>query len=362
LYCLPIITTITFAKTFLSILKKKVLSIIDIAGQLGISQSTVSFILNGKAKERRISDATTQRVLKFVEEVGYKPNLLARSFRTGKTNIIGLMVESIANPFFANLARLIEENAYKNGYKILYCSTENDSGKARELMHMFKDRHVDGYIIIPTEGIRDDVNKLAAGGASVILFDRCFEGDAIDYVVLDNFNSTYNATKHLIDQGYKNIGFVTISSLQSQMQQRLAGYEKALDDHSLQHYVKEVGFYLDTNTVVDYIVDFILRKKKLDAVIFATNYLGVSGLKAIKKAGLAIPDDLAVVCYDDLELFELHTPRITSIAQPIQEMSEQLINILLDKLASKNSINHKVTLPGKLIIRESSPKIARRKK
>jgi len=334
--------------------EQKIFSIIDIAKQLNISQATVSFILNGKSKERRISDKTTQRVLKFVEKVGYKPNLLARSFRTGKTNIIGLMVESISNPFFANFARLIEENAYKNGYKILYCSTENDPAKARELLQMFKDCHVDGYIITPTEDIKDDIDKLVNGGAQVVLFDRCFEGGTIDYVMLDNFQCTYNAVKHLVEQGYKEIGFITINSLQSQMQERLRGYEKAADDNNLSQYIKEIGFNMDDINVVAHIVDFLTRKKKLDAIIFATNYLAINGLKAIKQMQLGIPSDIAVISFDDHILFELYTPTITTIAQPIKAMSVQLMNILLDKLASKKLTNHKVILPATLIIRESS--------
>ncbi len=338
-------------------MKKKVLSIIDIAKQLHLSQSTVSFILNGKSKERRISVETTQKVLKFIEQVGYKPNLLARSFRTGKTNIIGLMVENISNPFFARLAGLIEENAYKNGYKILYCSTENEPAKARELMQLFKDRHIDGYIITPTEGIKDDIDKLVNAGAPVILFDRYFEGGNHDYVLLDNFQSAYNAVQHLVDQGFREIGFITINSLQSQMQDRLHGYEKATDNNDLKHYVKEVGFNMSDDNVVEHIVDFLARKTKLDAVIFSTNYLGVNGLKAIKKMGLAIPKDIAVMSFDDNVVFELHTPTITAIEQPIEAMSVQLINILLDKLTSKNVINHKVTVPGKLVIRESTTRV-----
>lgn len=335
-------------------MKNKVLSIIDIAKQLNISQSTVSFILNGKSKERRISEVTTQRVLHFIDEVGYKPNLLARSLRTGKTNIIGLIVEDISNPFFANLARHIEEVAYKSGYKILYCSTENNPEKAKELIHIFKARRVDGYIITPTEGIMEEVNKLKNEGASVILFDRVFDKDNNDFVVLDNFSSTYKAVVHLKEQGYSEIGFVTINSLQSQMQQRLRGYEKAIDDHGLNHHVKEVGFHLGDLNVIEHIMDFLDRKQQLDAIIFSTNYLGVSGLKALKQAGLTIPNDIAVVSFDDHVLFELYNPSITSIAQPIEAMSEQLINILLDKLGSKNKISHQVTLPGQLIIRESS--------
>ena len=339
-------------------MKKKSLSIVDIAKQLNISQTTVSFILNGKSKDKRISDEMTDKVLKFVEKVGYKPNLLARSFRTGKTNIIGLMVEDISNPFFANVARLIEEKAYANGYKILYCSTENDARKAQELLLMFKDRCVDGYIITPTESLLKDVEGLVSSGAPVILFDRRFEDDRFDYVLLDNQASSYNAAKHLIDQGFRDIGFITINSLQTQMKDRMTGYEKAMEEHGLNQYIKEVSFSLNTEQSVEHIEDFLRRKKKLEAVIFSTNYLGISGLRAIKNLGLSIPNDLAVISFDDHILFDLYSPTITSIAQPIEEMSAQLINILLQKLSGgqdqKNAEKQQIILPGQLILRQSS--------
>lgn len=339
-------------------MKKKSLSIVDIAKQLNISQTTISFILNGKSKDKRISDEMTEKVLRFVEKVGYKPNLLARSFRTGKTNIIGLMVEDISNPFFANVAYLIEEKAYANGYKILYCSTENDPRKARELLLMLKDRCVDGYIITPTESLLKEVEGLVNDGAPVILFDRRFEDDNFDHVLLDNRSSTYNASKHLIDQGFREIGFITINSLQTQMKERMTGYENAMDDHGLNQHIKEVSFSHAGEQTVEHIEDFIRRKKKLEAVIFSTNYLGISGLKAIRNLGLSIPDDLAVVSFDDHILFDMYTPGITSIVQPIEEMSAQLINILLQKLSlpqdHKTAIRQQIILPGQLIVRQSS--------
>lgn len=343
-------------KIFLTKLKKKAYSLVDIAKKLNISTTTVSFILNGKAEEKRISNVLKEKVLRFVEEVNYKPNLLARSFRTGKTNIIGLMVEDISNSFFSNLARLIEEKAYKSGYKILYCSTGNDPEKAMELMQMFKDRRIDGYIITPTDGIKDEIDQLVSSGVPVILFDRKYEHTQHDFVVLDNYQSTFNAVEHLVTNGFKEIGFVTINSLQSQMQQRLSGYEAAIDKFGLKSHIKELSFNLDGANMTEYIVDFIKRKKNLDAVFFATNYLCISGLKAINQLKLSIPDDIGVVSFDDHVAFDLHNPGITAITQPIEVMAEQLINILLDKLAFTNQHVHQIILPGQLISRNSSAK------
>ena len=337
-------------------MKKKTYSLVDIAKKLNISTTTVSFILNGKAEEKRISNELKEKVLRFIEEINYKPNLLARSFRTGKTNIIGLMVEDISNSFFSNLARLIEEKAYKSGYKILYCSTGNDPVKAGELMQMFKDRRIDGYIITPTDGIKNEIDQLISNGIPVILFDRKFENAEYDFVVLDNYNSAYNAVEHLVANGFKEIGFVTINSLQSQMKQRLAGYEKAIEKFKLKPYIKELSFNLDSNSMTEYIVDFLQRKKNLDAVFFATNYLCISGLKAINQLKLSIPNDLAVISFDDHIAFDLHNPPITAITQPIEVMAEQLINILLSKLAFTNKQTHQIILPGLLIHRNSTVK------
>ncbi len=338
---------------------KKKLSIVDLAKQLNISPTTISFILNGKAQEKRISSELVERVLKQIEKVGYKPNALAQSLRTGKTMIIGLMVENIANPFFANIARLIEEKAYKNGYKIIYCSTDNDSSKTKDLLNMFQDRHVDGYIISPPEGIEKEVDDLIDNGSPVVLFDRYLPDTKADFIVVDNMGSTYNAVKHLIKNGYKNIAFVTLDSLQTQMQDRLKGYEKAIDEEGLNHHVKEISYYQDEENIIRHIVAYLERKPDLDAVLFGTNYFGVSGLKAIKQLNKKIPDDLAVISFDDHTLFELHSPEITAISQPIEDISEKLITILLGRLnntAKSKKIQSEVLSP-ELIVRGSSGKI-----
>ena len=334
---------------------KKKISINDIAKALGISNTTVSFILNGKAKEKRISESLVQRVLKYVDEINYKPNSLARSLRTGKTNIIGLMVEDISYPFFSSVARLIEENAYKNGYKILYCSTENDLEKTTDLIQMFRDRHVDGYIIVPPEGLDLEIESLKANGKPVVLFDRCLPGVETDFVVINNEESSYQGVKHLIKNGYKEIAIITIDSLQPQMQDRMLGYERALEEHGLTGYVKEIA-YKDKEHTVRQITSFLQRKPNLDAIFFTTNYLCVSGLKALRDLNISIPNDIAVISFDECELFEMYSPPITVISQPFEEISINVINILLAKLSSETKDDNymQIILPASFIERESS--------
>ncbi|MCC9165779.1 substrate-binding domain-containing protein [Pontibacter sp. XAAS-A31] len=335
---------------------KKKLSIRDIAKQLDISITTVSFIMNGKAKEKRISDELTNKVLKLVEEVNYKPNQIAQSLRTGKSKIIGLMVEDISNPFFASVARLIEGNAYERGYKILYCSTEGKADKARELISMFKDWQIDGSIITPTEGIEEEIQSLINEDRPVVLFDRYMPAIDASYVVIDNYDSTYKGVTHLIEQGYKNIGFVTLDSSMSQMIDRRMGYEGALAEHGLTPCIKKISFDKSNEKIIMQIASFLKKNKELDAVFFSTNYFAIRGLEAINRLGLTIPTDLGVVAFDDHDTFQLYNPSITAIAQPIEEISKQVIQIMLDGLdgTSTDTAKKQFVLPTNLIVRKSS--------
>ncbi len=330
-------------------MKKKIL-ISDIARELGVSVTTVSFILNGKAKEKRISEGLTKRVLDYVKKVGYKPNELAKSLRTGKTKIIGLVIEDISNPFFANIARLIEAKAYSKGYRILYCSTDNQPDKTIELIELFRDRHVDGYIITPSEGVRDTIGSLLGSGLPLVLFDRYIPGLNANYVVSDNIKGAYDATAHLAQYGHKRIALVTLYSSQTQMRDRMNGYMRAIDTYQLQPYVKKVNMDDDELTAIADLHAF-LDDQQPDAVFFATNYLAIRGLKALKQRSAPMP---AVVSYDDHTLFKLFTPTITAVSQPIEAIADELINILLNQLDGKGKEVKQVMLPSELVIRESS--------
>jgi LacI family transcriptional regulator len=337
----------------------KKLSINDIANELHVAKSTVSFILNGKAKEKRISEELKERVLKFVEEKGYKPNQLAKSLSTGKTKMICLLVEKISDYFFSHIAFHLEALAYKNGYKIIYCSTENDPEKARELISLLRARHVDGYIITPPAGIETEIQALLTDGLPVVLFDRYLPGIATDYVGLDNYNGTYEAVEFLVGSSSKRIALVTLNSDQTQMLERRDGYVAALKKHKLKPLILKVPFENNMETTVKQSVQFIRDNPDLDAIIFATNYLALSGIKAINESGLNIPSDIAVIAFDDHDVFNIYNPPISAIAQPLDEMAKQLFKILLDKLENKVRLKDlsKIIIHPELILRGSTKKI-----
>lgn len=334
-------------------MEKKV-SIKDIARQLGISISTVSFVVNGKAKEKRISEPVTKKVLELVEELGYKPDALAKSFRTGKTNIIGFLVDDISEPFFSGIARFIDEKASQKGYKIIYSSTRNNKNKAKELLQIFQDRRVDGYIIALPNGLEDEVKALTLSKKPVVLFDRYFRDMITDYVIINNKQSTYNAVEHLVDNGYKNIGFVTIDTIEQQMLDRLEGYEEAIAVRKLKPNIIKLK-YPGAGDLIERISSY-LQEQQLDAVIFSANYLCMGGLRAIQQLNLKIPDDLAVVSFDDFELLEFAATTITAIAQPLEKIAENIMNILLSRLTDQNPgpDHYQMVLPTALNIRNSS--------
>lgn len=335
---------------------KKRISIKDIAKQLNISITTVSFVINGKAREKNISESLTKKVLDLVAELNYQPNALATSLRTGKTKIIGFLVDDISEPFFSGIARRIDEIASSLGYKILFSSTRNDTEKAIELLQIFKDRHVDGYIMALPEGLEEEVKKLIQTDAPVVLFDRYVPDVKTDYVIIDNLNSTYEATEHLIENNYKKIGFVTIDTLQQQMVDRLAGYESAVEKYKLPSIVKKIKYVNSADSIEEMIKFF--KEKQLDAVVFAANYICLDGLRTFRKLGIQIHKDIAVVSFDDFEILEFCEPPVTAIAQPLEAIAENVMKILLNKLkkSGRSIENMQVSLPTVLNVRGSSAK------
>lgn len=335
---------------------KKKTTIIDIARDLGISKTTISFVLNGKAREKGISQNQEIKILTYIEKIGYKPNVFAQSLRTGKTKTIGMMVEDISDPFFSSIARSMEEIAYKRGYKILYSSTENNTQKAKDLIQLYRNRQVDGYIIAPPPGIEHDIKVLLEDKFAVVVFDRTLPGIEVDNVLVNNYQSSYQATKHLIENGYLNIAMVTLDSDQSQMMDRQLGYEKALDECDRPGRVMKIIYRDNDVDNIKEIQEFLNSNTEIDAVFFATNYIADNGLEAIRNLKLGIPQNIGVVVFDDDRLFRLFSPSITAIVQPIKEIAEQVIKlmlILLSNPASKKPVRS-ILLPTVLKVREST--------
>ncbi|MNK15572.1 Catabolite control protein A [compost metagenome] len=338
---------------------KKKITIGDIAEQLGVSKTTVSFVLNGKAREKYISEGLEEKILQYIEKVGYRPNQFAQGLRSGKTMIIGMLVEDISDPFFSTVARNIEEIAYKKGYKIIYSSTDNETAKAKDLIEIYRSRQVDGYIIAPSPGLEKEINDLLDDNLPVVIFDRTIPGVDTNTVLVNNYASVYDAVVHFIENGFKNIAMVTLSSDQEQMMERMDGYTDALKRIKATPIIKKVLFNDRKDKSVKEIQDFLTANKHIDAIFFATNYIADSGLESIKNLSLKIPEDLGVIVFDDHQLYRLFSPSITAVRQPIKEIAENSIDMMFEILDGKRSLKDKksVILDNILMTRESSIKV-----
>jgi len=317
----------------------KRVSLKDIAKLVGASPSTVSFILNGKASQMRISEELKNKVIATAKKMGYQPNQVAVSLRTGQTKILGLLVEDISNNFFASLAKTIEDEAEEFGYKVVYSSTENKSKKGVELLRMLTQRQVDGYLVTPTLGMEEDIKMLVDHKKPLVLMDRYFPGIEAAHVQADNAGAVAQGMEHLLQKGYKKIAFITIESGLIQMQQREQAYIEAVGSSPQKRKcMLKVDYNAPKEEIIANITAF-LNKNKPDAVFFATNYLGILGLESIRELGWNIPNDLALICFDDNDIFRLHLPGITVLQQPVEAIARTAIHILMHQLG-----NHKITL------------------
>jgi LacI family transcriptional regulator len=288
---------------------------------------------------------------------GYQPNPVAVSLRTGRSNMVGLIVENISGYFFASLARIIEDEAAGFGYKVVYCSTENNAKKGQELIHMLSQQQVDGYIITPTPGMEGDIMELIAHNKPVVLMDSYFPEIDVPYVLVNNFEGVTQGMDHLVEKGYSRIGFVTVDLGLVQMQQRKRAYTESLERHGLpanSELILSFGYNYKREEAIEKISAFI-QEQKPQAIFFATNYLGLLGLESIHQLKLKLPDDLAMISFDDHEIFRLYPPGITSIRQPVEDIAKTAMKLLMSQLGKTDGVeNNKVEITARLMKRGTS--------
>ncbi len=328
----------------------------EIANHLGISRSTLSFIINGKSKEMRISDELTKKTLEYVKSINYTTNSIAKSLKTGKSFTIGLIVADISNPFFSQIAYLLEKEASKKGYYIMYSSSNEDEKQFNLQLDNFINRQLDGLILVPPVNCVDFVDILNTKRIPFVLVDRFIDGPVVNSVNIDNFKAAYEATNRLILNNRQNISIVNVNDQLLTMHNRTKGYLQCLSDNNIsidQRLIKQLKFSNAINDVKNAVQQVI--QNGADAILFTTNKLSFSGLEKMKEMGVIIPDDVAVVSFDENPAFRLFDTSITTIKQPIKEMCKASIDILL-KLIDNDDISIptlQLELESSLILRNS---------
>ena len=324
----------------------------EVAESAGVSYATVSHVINNT---RLVSQETRQRVLAAMDALNYHPNALARSLRQGKTNTLGLVLPDSANPFFAEISRSIEDEAFKKGYSVFLCNTELDTQRELFYVDVLSKKQVDGIVFVAAGAQADSLEFLVGRNMPVVMIDRDVPNVEIDAVLTDNQLGGYLATRHLLELGHQHIACISGPSSITPSAERMIGYRKALE---------EAGLLYDESLILrgDYhaqsgmeITHSILKMKPRPTAIFALNDLMALGaLRAATEAGCSVPGDLAVVGYDDLEIARFANPPLTTIAQPKKEIGAQAIKLLVDRISQKGRSPSRLVLPPELIVRRST--------
>jgi LacI family transcriptional regulator len=341
---------------------KKKISLKDVADRLGVSKTLVSMVLNHCADENGISPNTQQRVWEKVKELDYQPNQMARGLRLGKSNTIGLVVSDISNPFYSKIARYIEDYVYLKGYNLIICSTDEDESKEISIIKMLQERQADGLIISTSQKSFSKIQNLLDDDIPFVLIDRYNNDFLANSITVDNLEGAYNAVMHLIKQGYRKIAAFAISPIHiSTIRDRIDGYVIALKDAKVKYdskLVREIPFNNVKNVVKSEIDSLINNKSNIDALFALNNTIALACLECFHEMKIRIPEDLAFVCFDDIELFKFNTPTITAVEQPIQKIGAETVKILLYEIKNgvKSTEKKTISMPTKLIIRESTSK------
>ncbi|MGB5819266.1 MAG: LacI family DNA-binding transcriptional regulator [Saonia sp.] len=335
-------------------MKKKV-SLKDIAKKAGVSTATVSYVLS-KRENSGISIEVSEKIEKIAKELNYRPNQIAKSLQSGKTYTIGLIVADISNPFFANIARITEDEAKNHDYTVIFGSSDENPSKSGGLIQLLMNRQVDGFIISPAEGSEQQIQILKKQNIPFVLIDRFFPKIKTNYVAIDNHKAAYEATYQLIEMGNKEIGMIAYSGELYHMKERIRGYKSALKNYGVkdrQRWVKEVNFSKIEEEVHAAVDELLLGAEPVRAILFATNTLAIHGLKYIKELGIKVPDDVSVIVFDESEAFDFFYCPLTYIKQPLAELGKKAVKILIDQISDPEQPLKQLNLDAKLIVRES---------
>jgi len=330
-------------------------SIKDVAEAAGVSTATVSRVLSNGLHVR---PEVRERVMATVERLGYRPNLVARSLRSQQSSTIGLIVSDISNPFFTAISRAVEDTAYGQGFSVLLCNTDENPEKEAIYLNLMRDTAVAGAIMSPT---RQTIANFADSNFPfpIVVVDRSISNGDVDAVLLDNVDAAYRLITHLIEQGYRRIA--ALCSEMSTGIERQLGYEKALRAHGLapkSEYMKYVppkaeAGYAATLKMLD-------LAEPPDALFTINGLLAEGALQAIRERNLTIPDDIALVTFDETTWSSLVQPAITLIAQPTYEIGKTAAELLMQRIADPARPTRQVILKGQLLVRGSSaPKLGR---
>lgn len=325
----------------------------DVAREAGVSLMTVSRVVNEKGD---VSPATRQRIVAIIERLGYRPSGIARGLATQRTGTLGLVLPDVANTFFANVARGAEQEAYARGYNIFLCNTNEDPRREIDLLRSLEEKRVDGVVLCSSRLQDAELRSLLAYHRAVVLINRQIESGGVCSVLIDDAYGGRLATQHLLQSGHRAVGFLAGPELSQSGRQRREGYRAAFAEAGLQvdrdwvcHCAPTAEGGLDAGR------ELLTAHPDLSALFCYNDLVAVGVLRAAVELDRRVPQDLALVGYDDIPLANLVSPTLTTCRVPRNDLGKWAVKFLLVQIEGGDNRCDRVELKPELVVRESAP-------
>lgn len=301
-------------------------------------------------KTANVNEEKTERVLKAIEETGFKPNEVARMLFKGSSKLLGLVVPNIENPFFSQMARVIEQEAYEKGYQLILCSSEDDPEKEAKNLDLLDRMNAEGVmILVDSQSRLKESSKLSL---PIVVLDRpATSKNEIASVHSDNYEGGRIAARHLIEKGCRTIACVTGPVETSSARERVKGFMHEMEDRGLEPVVILSTYRFDSG--IEAGEKLLSKHPEVDGIMAANDVNALGIYQAYTKKGIRIPQDVKLIGYDDVELARMSTPGLTTVRQDISAIGKKAVRLLIDYI-SGNEVEKISTLPVSLIERETT--------
>ena len=323
-------------------------TIVDVAKLAGVTPTTVSRVINNRGY---ISEKTRNKVNEAMDQLGYQPNEIARSLTKQKSNTIGVIVPHISHPYFAKLISNLENEAAKNGYKIILCNSKEKAEKEKQYLDMCKSNRVAGIILCSGNV---ESNKINTGNIPVVLLEKNFEEGKLG-IQCDNYQGGKLATEHLIDCGCKRLlHFSGVIDEDMPADNREKAFIDICNEKNVEYFIRkyDINTYNEMN-YYEYIKDTLNEIKNIDGIFASSDLIAAQVIQVCNELNIRIPSDVKLVGFDDVEIAKLTTPTITTIHQPIKEMARLAVE-LIDSKYTNVEIDKQIIVPVELVVRNST--------
>ena len=324
----------------------------DVAKLAGVAPITVSRVINNSGY---VSDITREKVQAAISELGYVPNILARSLRSKRTNTLALVFTDITNPFFTILARGVEDTASIAGYNVIFCNTDESQEKEDDYVLLLLQKQVDGILLVPASSNTRSIKVIQEQDTPLVIVDRRVSNPNVDVVRGDSEGGAYQLTKYLIDLGHRRIAIITGPRNVSTAEDRLYGYKQAMKESGLKENI--VSYYGNfTQTSGNDLTRKVFSQSPQPTALFtANNLIAIGALRALQDIGLKVPEDVALVSFDDIPKDLTAFPFMTVVTQPSYEMGCLATELLITRINNYSNPDYQdIVFPVEFMERASS--------